>query len=163
KAAWGSTSGQIRPIPLAEVKSDTESRKLTGIQELDRVLGGGVVPGALTLLGGDPGIGKSTLLLAALDRLSALGPALYVTGEGDRGAPFRILRAHKNRFGSTNEIGVFEMKSGGLAEVPDPSSLFLAERPEGASGSVVTASLSGTRTLLVEIQALVAPTGYGTA
>ena len=83
--------------------------------------------------------------------------------EGDRGHPFRILRAHKNRFGSTNEIGVFEMKSGGLMEVLDPSSLFLSERPEGASGSVVTASVSGTRPLLVELQALVAPTGYGTA
>ena len=80
-----------------------------------------------------------------------------------RGHPFRILRAHKNRFGSTNELGVFEMKAGGLAEVRDPSSLFLAERPVGASGSAVTASLSGTRPLLVEIQALVAPTGYGTA
>jgi DNA repair protein RadA/Sms len=83
--------------------------------------------------------------------------------EGDRGHPFRVLRAHKNRFGSTNEIGVFEMKSAGLAEVLDPSSLFLSERPLGAAGSVVTASLSGTRPLLVEVQALVAPTGYGTA
>ncbi|MFN7135209.1 MAG: magnesium chelatase domain-containing protein, partial [Myxococcales bacterium] len=83
--------------------------------------------------------------------------------EGDGGQPFRVLRAHKNRFGSTNEIGVFEMKAAGLAEVADPSSLFLAERPADAAGSVVTASLSGTRPLLVELQALVAPTGYGTA
>ncbi|MBS2032950.1 MAG: DNA repair protein RadA [Deltaproteobacteria bacterium] len=276
RPAWGSSGTSSRPVPLADVKADSESRRLTGIQELDRVLGGGVVPGALVLLGGDPGIGKSTLLLAALDKLAALGPALYVTGEeslrqtkmraerlgvdsprlslfaetdadkilqaaegqklaalaidsiqtmflpelgsapgsigqvrevagrlmafakrtetptfivghvtkdgaiagprvlehmvdtvlyfeGDRGHPYRILRAHKNRFGSTNEIGVFEMKAGGLAEVSDPSSLFLAERPIGASGSVVTASLSGTRPLLVELQALVAPTGYGTA
>jgi DNA repair protein RadA/Sms len=276
RVAWGSGGTQTKPIPIVDVRADHEARRLTGIQELDRVLGGGVVPGALTLLGGDPGIGKSTLLLAALDKLAALGSALYVTGEeslrqtkmraerlglshkslhlfaetdaekillaaegqkfsalaidsiqtmflpelgsapgsigqvrevagrlmafakrtetptflighvtkdgaiagprvlehmvdtvlyfeGDRGHPFRILRAHKNRFGSTNEIGVFEMKSGGLAEVPDPSSLFLAERPVGASGSVVTASVSGTRPLLVEIQALVAPTGYGTA
>jgi DNA repair protein RadA/Sms len=83
--------------------------------------------------------------------------------EGERGHPFRILRAHKNRFGSTNEIGVFEMKGSGLAEVPDPSSLFLSERPKGASGSVVTSTLNGTRPILVEVQALVAPTGYGTA
>src|SRR5262249_21765069 len=77
--------------------------------------------------------------------------------------PFRILRAHKNRFGSTNEIGVFEMKGTGLEEVADPSALFLAERPAGKPGSTVTATLSGTRPLLVEGQALVAPTGYGTA
>jgi DNA repair protein RadA/Sms len=83
--------------------------------------------------------------------------------EGERGHPFRILRAHKNRFGSTNEIGVFEMKGQGLVEVEDPSALFLAERPVGKSGSVVTATLNGTRPLLVEVQALVAPTGYGTA
>ena len=83
--------------------------------------------------------------------------------EGERGHPFRILRAHKNRFGSTNEIGVFEMKGSGLAEVPDPSALFLSERPKGASGSVVTSTLNGTRPILVEVQALVAPTGYGTA
>src|SRR6476620_5065415 len=83
--------------------------------------------------------------------------------EGERGHPFRVLRAHKNRFGSTNEIGVFEMKGAGLVEVDDPSALFLAERPLGKSGSVVTATVSGTRPLLVEVQALVAPTGYGTA
>jgi DNA repair protein RadA/Sms len=83
--------------------------------------------------------------------------------EGERGHPFRILRAHKNRFGSTNEIGVFEMKGLGLVEVADPSALFLAERPVGKSGSVVTSTLNGTRPLLVEVQALVAPTGYGTA
>jgi DNA repair protein RadA/Sms len=276
RPAWGSSTNQARPVPLREVKAEAETRRLTAISELDRVLGGGVVPGALTLLGGDPGIGKSTLLLVALDRLAALGPALYVTGEeslrqtkmradrlgvaspglslyaetdaekilkaaeekplsalaidsiqtmflpelgsapgsiaqvrevagrlmafakrtetptflighvtkdgaiagprvlehmvdtvlyfeGDAGHPFRILRAHKNRFGSTNELGVFEMKGGGLTEVADPSSLFLAERPAGASGSIVTASMSGTRPLLVELQALVAPTGYGTA
>jgi DNA repair protein RadA/Sms len=83
--------------------------------------------------------------------------------EGERGHCFRILRAHKNRFGSTNEIGVFEMKGSGLAEVTDPSALFLAERPLGKPGSVVTSTLNGTRPLLVEVQALVAPTGYGTA
>jgi DNA repair protein RadA/Sms len=83
--------------------------------------------------------------------------------EGERGHAFRILRAHKNRFGSTDEIGVFEMKGSGLTEVEDPSALFLAERPAGQAGSTVTATVSGTRPLLVEVQALVAPTGYGTA
>jgi DNA repair protein RadA/Sms len=275
---WGS-SGASRPIPLHEVEARDEDRLRTGIAELDRVLGGGLVPGALVLLGGDPGIGKSTLLLAALDRLAlacADRPVLYVSGEesarqvklradrlGCRAAnlsvlaetdaekvlraaealapaaiavdsiqtqylpelqsapgtvtqirevaarfmalakttetpvflvghvtkdgaiagprvlehmvdtvlyfegggahPYRVLRAHKNRFGSASEIGVFEMKAGGLAEVPNPSALFLAERPADAPGSAVAAVLSGTRTVLVEIQALVAPTGYGTA
>jgi DNA repair protein RadA/Sms len=276
RPAWGSSGGAGRPVRLVDVNAESEDRMLTHIGELDRVLGGGVVAGTLILLGGDPGIGKSTLLLAALDRLSSQGPTLYVTGEeslrqtrmraerlgvaspnlhllaetdadkvlalaeqlqpralavdsiqtlflselgsapgtisqvrevagrlmafakrsdtptfivghvtkdgaiagprvlehmvdtvlyfeGDRGHPFRVLRAHKNRFGSTNEIGVFEMKSAGLSEVLDPSSLFLAERPKDAAGSVVTASLSGTRPLLVEVQALVAPAGYGTA
>jgi DNA repair protein RadA/Sms len=260
------------------VEASEEARVKTGIGELDRVLGGGVVPGALILLGGDPGIGKSTLLLAALDRLAANDPdrpILYVSGEesarqvkmradrlgvtarnlhllpetdaikvlhaaealrpaalaidsiqtmylpelasapgtvsqirevtarlmafakttetptflvghvtkdgaiagprvlehmvdtvlyfeGGGAHPYRLLRAHKNRFGSASEIGVFEMKSGGLAEVPNPSALFLAERPEEAPGSAVTAAQNGTRTLLVEVQALVAPAGYGT-
>jgi len=83
--------------------------------------------------------------------------------EGDRGGPYRVLRAHKNRFGSTNEIGVFEMRETGLVEVPDPSSVLLAERPRGSSGSVVTAGMSGTRPVLCEVQALVAPASYGTA
>lgn len=276
RPAWGTGGGGGAPVALADVHAEEEARRLTGIEELDRVLGGGVVPGSLVLLGGDPGIGKSTLLLAAVDRLSGGGPVLYVSGEeslrqtkmraerlgvkgaalhlfaetdasrvlaaakelkpvvlvvdsiqtmflpelgsapgslgqvrevagrlmayakqsgvptflvghvtkdgsiagprvlehmvdtvlyfeGERGHPFRILRAHKNRFGSTNEIGVFEMKAGGLMEVKDPSALFLAERPAGKAGSVVTCTLSGTRPLLVEVQALVAPTGYGTA
>jgi DNA repair protein RadA/Sms len=276
RPAWGASGGGTKPVLLHEVTSDQEDRQHTGIAELDRVLGGGVVAGSLILLGGDPGIGKSTLLLTALDRLAKKGPVLYVTGEeslrqtkmradrlgvssqrvhlfaetnadlilaaaetlapaamvldsiqtlflpdlgsapgsisqvrevagrvmafakrtgvatflvghvtkdgsiagprvlehmvdtvlyfeGERGHPFRILRAHKNRFGSTNEIGVFEMKGHGLAEVADPSALFLAERPVGKSGSVVTSSLNGSRPLLVEVQALVAPTGYGTA
>jgi DNA repair protein RadA/Sms len=85
---------------------------------------------------------------------------LYFEGGGAH--PYRVLRAHKNRFGSASEIGVFEMKAGGLAEVPNPSALFLAERPQDAPGSAVTAVLSGTRTVLVEIQALVAPTAFGT-
>ena len=269
-------SSRPRPTLLREIAAETDGRELTGIQELDRVLGGGVVRGSLVLLGGDPGIGKSTLLLSAMDRLSRSGPALYASGEeslsqtkmradrlnvssanlhvfaetdaekilaaaesmkpaalavdsiqtmylpelgsapgsiaqvrevsarliafakrtgvptfivghvtkdgsiagprvlehmvdtvlyfeGERGHCFRILRAHKNRFGSTNEIGVFEMKGSGLAEVADPSALFLAERPLGKPGSVVTSTLNGTRPLLVEVQALVAPTGYGTA
>ena len=276
RPAWGASTAQSKPVKLKDVISEADERRKTGIAELDRVLGGGVVEGSLVLLGGDPGIGKSTLLLAALERLSQKAPTLYVSGEeslkqtrmradrlgvksdnlhlfaetdaeriltaaealkpcalvvdsiqtmflpelgsapgsisqvrevagrlmafakrtgvptflvghvtkegsiagprvlehmvdtvlyfeGERGHPFRILRAHKNRFGSTNEIGVFEMKGFGLAEVPDPSALFLSERPAGQSGSVVTSTLNGTRPLLVEVQALVAPTGYGTA
>jgi DNA repair protein RadA/Sms len=85
---------------------------------------------------------------------------LYFEGGGAH--PYRVLRAHKNRFGSASEIGVFEMKAGGLAEVPNPSALFLSERPQGAPGSAVAAALSGTRTLLVEVQALVSPTSFGT-
>jgi DNA repair protein RadA/Sms len=246
-----------------------------GIAELDRVLGGGVVPGSFILIGGDPGIGKSTLLLQAADRLARCGPVLYVTAEesirqvklrgerlgvsadplfllaetsleaifdrvkelkpaflvvdsiqtiftgalesapgsvsqvrecagrlmhlakgegiptfivghvtkdgaiagprvlehmvdtvlyfeGDPGHPYRILRAVKNRFGSTNEIGVFEMKEAGLAEVANPSELFLAERPEGAAGSAVVPSLEGSRPILVELQALVSGASFGT-
>jgi DNA repair protein RadA/Sms len=276
RAAWSAASGASRPVKLVDVEAAAEERQRTGIRELDRVLGGGVVAGSLVLLGGDPGIGKSTLVLAAVARLAAAGPVLYVSGEeslrqtkmradrlgvrapslhlfaetdaekvlaaaetlkpiavvidsiqtmflpelgsapgtlsqvrevagrlmgyakrsgvptflvghvtkdgsiagprvlehmvdtvlyfeGERGHPFRILRAHKNRFGSTNEIGVFEMKGAGLEEVADPSALFLAERPAGQPGSAVTATLSGTRPLLVEVQALVAPASYGTA
>jgi len=274
---WVQGNGS-KPIPLHEVEAGEESRRKTGIGELDRVLGGGVVPGSLILLGGDPGIGKSTLVLAALDRLARGEPGrpfLYVSGEesarqvklradrlgalaanlqvmaetdatrvlhaaealkpaavavdsiqtqylpelqsapgtvtqirevtarfmafakttetpvflvghvtkdgaiagprvlehmvdtvlyfeGGGAHPYRVLRAHKNRFGSASEIGVFEMKAGGLAEVQNPSALFLAERPLDAPGSAVAAVLNGTRTVLVEIQALVAPTGFGT-
>jgi DNA repair protein RadA/Sms len=274
---WGIATSP-KPIPLHEVEAGEEERQKTGIGEFDRVLGGGVVPGSLVLLGGDPGIGKSTLLIAALDRLALATPdrpVLYVSGEesarqmklradrlrvsaenlrvlaetdaqkvlraaetlrpaalavdsiqtqylpdlqsapgtvtqirevaarfmafakttetpvflvghvtkdgaiagprvlehmvdtvlyfeGGGAHPYRVLRAHKNRFGSASEIGVFEMKAGGLQEVPNPSALFLAERPEDAPGSAVTAVLNGTRTVLVEIQALVAPAGFGT-
>lgn len=263
-----------RPVPLPDVGADDAPRRPTGIGELDRVLGGGVVPGALTLIGGDPGIGKSTLLLMASGRLCGLGPVLYVSGEesllqiklraerlgiseaglhvlaetdgqrilaeaermvpaalvvdsiqtlhlpevasapgsvtqvremtglllgfakrtgvptflvghvtkdgsiagprvlehmvdtvlyfeGDRSHAYRILRAHKNRFGSVAEIGVFEMRKEGLVEVPDPSAIFLAERPEGAPGSTVAASVSGSRPVLVEIQALVSQSASG--
>jgi len=277
RPAWGAGGSGKAPVPIGSIEGDEAARIRTGIGELDRVLGGGVVPGALTLLGGDPGIGKSTLLLAALDRLARKsdGPVLYVSGEeslrqtklrgdrlgasaknllllaetdaekvlehaeriapralavdsiqtlylpdlgsapgtvtqvrevagrlmafakrtdtptfvvghvtkdgsiagprilehmvdtvlyfeGDASHTFRILRSHKNRFGSTNELGVFEMRSSGLDEVADPSALFLAERPAGQPGSVVTATVTGTRPLLVEVQALVAPTQYGT-
>ncbi len=263
------------PVRLSEVCAREEDRESCGISELDRVFGGGVVPGSFSLLGGDPGIGKSTLLLQAMANLSAAGPALYVTAEesahqvklrgerlkvvapdlyllsetnleavmeqvrqlkprflaidsiqtvstsslesapgsvsqvrecaarlmrqakgeglstflvghvtkdgaiagprvlehmvdtvlyfeGDSGNPYRILRAVKNRFGSTNEIGVFEMKEGGLAEVPNPSELFLAERPRGVSGSVVIPALEGSRPILVELQSLVSTSSYGT-
>jgi DNA repair protein RadA/Sms len=263
------------PEPITAVTPLSEERSTSGIGELDRVLGGGVVPGSVVLIGGDPGIGKSTLVLQALAHLATRGPALYVSGEespqqikmradrlgiaepgllvlaetsveavldhtqavqplvlavdsiqtvfteqlgsapgsigqvresaaqivqfakrhglasilvghvtkegafagprvlehmvdtvlyfeGDRGHSFRILRAVKNRFGSTNEIGVFEMKESGLQAVANPSALFLAERPVDVPGSVVVASIEGTRPILVELQALVSPSSLGT-
>jgi len=264
-------SGGMEPILLNEIQARDEDRFVTKIGELDRVLGGGIVPGSVVLIGGDPGIGKSTLVLQMLRQVSELrGKALYVTGEespaqikmraqrlgvkaehlyvlaetsldeiiraadglepqvlvvdsvqtvftselpsapgsvgqvrevsgrlmihakktgmptflighvtkdgaiagprvlehivdtvlyfeGDKGHSFRILRAVKNRFGSTNEIGVFEMKESGLAEVANPSEIFLAERPADATGSVVVSSLEGSRPILAELQALVAP------
>jgi len=262
--------------PVTQVASEGEPRLTTGVGELDRVLGGGVVPGSVVLVGGDPGIGKSTLMLQVAGHLCRRGTVLYVSGEeaphqvgmraerlgakdprllvlaethleaiaarideirpravildsiqtaytsriesapgsvsqirevaaalialakarsiptflvghvtkegaiagprvlehmvdtvlyfeGDRGHAFRVVRAVKNRFGATNEIGVFEMKAEGLVEVPNPSALFLAERPEGATGSVVVPSITGTRPILVEVQALVSPASYGTA
>src|SRR5262250_1665494 len=268
--------GAARPEPITALTPASEERSTSGIGELDRVLGGGVVPGAVVLIGGDPGIGKSTLVLQALAELAARGPALYVSGEespqqikmradrlgiaapqllvlaetsveavleharalqpvvlavdsiqtvfteqlgaapgsigqvresaaqlvqfakrhglatvlvghvtkegafagprvlehmvdtvlyfeGDRGHSFRILRAVKNRFGSTNEIGVFDMKEDGLQPVANPSALFLAERPVDVPGSAVIASMEGTRPILVELQALVSPSSLGTA
>jgi len=259
------------PILLGDIQARDEDRFVTKIGELDRVLGGGIVAGSVVLIGGDPGIGKSTLVLQMLRQVSELrGKALYVSGEespaqikmraqrlgvktenlyvlaetqleeiihaadglqpqvlvidsvqtmfttelpsapgsvgqvrevsgrlmihakktgmptflighvtkdgaiagprvlehivdtvlyfeGDKGHSFRILRAVKNRFGSTNEIGVFEMKESGLAEVANPSEIFLAERPADATGSVVVSSLEGSRPILAELQALVAP------
>lgn len=266
----GAVSSLDKPRPIGEVEVDHAPRMPTGIRELDRVLGGGLVPGSLVLLGGDPGIGKSTLLLQALDGLARGGRrVLYVSGEesvqqtalragrlgarsrdlhvlaetelervlkeaeamrpavlavdsvqtmhsaaldsipgslgqvretagrlltfaktrgvpvllvghvtkdgalagpktlehvvdcvlyfeGERTHNYRVLRTTKNRFGSTNELGVFEMRAEGLGEVANPSALFLAERPLGAPGSVVVASVEGSRPILVEIQALVA-------
>jgi DNA repair protein RadA/Sms len=283
--AFGSVEETVAPpkglralsavVSIDQVPTGSGKRDKTGIGELDRALGGGLVPGGVVLLAGDPGIGKSTLLLSALDRLARTSrPVLYVSGEeslqqirlrgerlnalspslllaaetdaevaldharrikprvlaidsiqtlclravesaagsvtqvrevghrltafaketgtpviivghvtkegsiagprvlehlvdtvlffeGDRSHAYRVLRAHKNRFGSTNEIGVFEMKSEGLVEVPNPSALFLAERPKDASGSCVTAVMNGSRPLLVEVQALVADSSSG--
>ncbi|HEV8307583.1 MAG TPA: DNA repair protein RadA [Methylomirabilota bacterium] len=272
----GMAVSAVRPVRLAEVSAGDAARVGTGIAEFDRVLGGGLVAGSLVLIGGDPGVGKSTLLLAACRALAeAAGPVLYVSGEesaaqvklradrlglgakdlfvlaetaveaieahvatlaprvlmvdsiqtvhlaelesapgsvsqvrecggrlmtlaktrglavflvghvtkegalagprvlehlvdtvlyfeGERHAAFRILRAVKNRFGSTNEIGVFEMTDRGLCEVRNPSAVFLAERPRGAPGSVIVVSLEGTRPLLLELQALVSPAHFGT-
>ena len=271
-------AGRGRRIELTGLASadPPQPRALSGIGELDRVLGGGLVPASAILVGGDPGIGKSTLLLQAAARFSIFAPAIYVSGEeaaaqvrmragrlgltgaplrlaaetslrdilttleaerpalavidsiqtvwadhvdsapgsvaqvraaahelvtfakrrgtavvlvghvtkdgqiagprvvehmvdtvlyfeGERGHQFRILRAVKNRFGPADEIGVFEMTGAGLAEVANPSALFLSERGAHASGSAVFAGIEGTRPLLVEIQALVAPTALGTA
>jgi DNA repair protein RadA/Sms len=264
-----------RPMPLAEAIAEQEERRPVGCAEFDRVLGGGIVPGSLALLGGDPGVGKSTLLLQVArayavawdevlyvsaeesarqvtmraSRLGALCPELYVLSEtdleailahvhamrpglvvidsiqtissaavgsapgsvaqtractheimrmakalgvavflvghvnkqgalagpkvlehavdvvlefaGERHTSFRLLRAAKNRYGSTHELGVFHMSDRGLEEVPNPSAVFLAERPSGAPGSAVVACMEGTRPVLVEIQALVGPAPFG--
>lgn len=263
-----------RIVRLNDVTADDDTRVTTGIRELDRVLGGGIVPGSLVLVGGDPGIGKSTLLLQVCQRLAGEKKVLYISGEesqaqiklranrmgefaqglyllcetnleiirgviekerpelviidsiqtmysedvssapgsvsqvrestnvfmqlakglcipifivghvtkegtvagprvlehmvdtvlyfeGDRHASYRILRAVKNRFGSTNEIGVFEMRQAGLEEVENPSEYMLSGRPEQASGSVVACSMEGTRPILIEIQALVCHSNFG--
>ena len=263
------------PLPIDAIPSDEQDRLKTGIAEIDRVLGGGIVGGSAILIGGDPGIGKSTLLLQVMQNLAAAGlTALYVSGEesarqiklrgarigassanlmvlvevslenilrhindmhpeivvidsiqtvyssalssapgsvsqireasgkliltakktgiplflighvtkegsiagpkilehmvdtvlyfeGDSGHSFRIIRNVKNRYGPTNEIGVFEMRDRGLIEISNPSALFLAERPKGAAGSVVVPSMEGTRPLLVEIQSLVTENTFG--
>ena len=273
----GRLPDEKKPVPvlISEISLDDEDRLTVGIGELDRVLGGGIVPGSLTLVGGDPGIGKSTLLLQVCKHLSDKGSdVLYVSGEeslkqiklratrigqmndhlkllcatnlediceqikrskaavavidsiqtmysdnleaaagsvsqvreatailmrmakeqgvsvfivghvtkegtvagprvlehmvdtvlyfeGDRHASYRILRAVKNRFGSTNEMGVFEMKNEGLIEVPNPSEYMLSGRPVGSSGAVVSCAIEGTRPILIEIQALVSRTNFG--
>ncbi|WP_081106000.1 DNA repair protein RadA [Streptococcus gordonii] len=270
------TGEKTRPMKLAEVTSIDVNRTKTEMDEFNRVLGGGVVPGSLVLIGGDPGIGKSTLLLQVSTQLSQQGTVLYVSGEesaeqiklraerlgdidsefylyaetnmqnirteiekikpdfliidsiqtvmspeissvqgsvsqvrevtaelmqlaktnniatfivghmtkegtlagprtlehmvdtvlyfeGERQHTFRILRAVKNRFGSTNEIGIFEMQSGGLVEVVNPSEVFLEERLDGATGSSIVVTMEGTRPILAEVQALVTPTMFGNA
>ena len=262
------------PSKLSEIVTNDEVRTLTGIGELDRVLGGGIVTGSLVLVGGDPGIGKSTLLLQMCKQLAEAGKdVLYVSGEesvkqikmradrlgtfqkelfllsetdldivtevigrkkpeiviidsiqtmyreeigsapgsvsqvrettstlmrlakslpvsifivghvtkegvvagprvlehmvdtvlyfeGDGGASYRFLRGVKNRFGSTDEIGVFEMRGNGLVEVPNPSEYMLAGKPKQAPGSIVVCSIEGTRPILIEVQALVCQTNF---
>lgn len=261
-------------VALSQVNTDEQKRFQTGMKELDRVLGGGIVPGSLVLVGGDPGIGKSTLLLQVCQKLAKERQVLYISGEeslsqiklranrmgdfsdnmklfcetnlgtirdviekkqpefvvidsiqtmyseevssapgsvsqvrestnvfmqlakglgitifivghvtkegtvagprvlehmvdtvlyfeGDRYASYRILRSVKNRFGSTNEIGVFEMTDKGLREVSNPSEYMLSGKPEGASGSVVACTMEGTRPMLLEVQALVCRTNFG--
>ncbi len=274
KAAKFAPVGMSRtPQKLTEVSVDTETRFSTGMQELDRVLGGGAVCGSLVLVGGAPGIGKSTLLLQICNSLCAERKVLYVSGEesekqlklraqrlgvapdqlyvisetrltdvletvdslqpdiliidsvqtmyreenesspgsvsqvkdctmalmqlskaqgitvfvvghinkdgaiagpkvlehmvdcvlyfeGDPNSSYRLLRAAKNRFGSTNEIGVFEMADSGLVEVPNPSQMLLEGRPEGASGTCVACVMEGTRPVLAEVQALVARSSF---
>ncbi len=269
------SDGKSQPQPIINVQASEQERLKSGIEEFDRVLGGGAVPGSVALVGGDPGIGKSTLLLQVTDKLSQkYGTVLYVSGEesaaqtklradrlgvkspelyilcetdvdaierhiaklsprvvvldsiqtiykpdlqstpgnvaqvrestamltyiaksqaipifivghmtksgmiagpkvmehmvdtvlyleGDAYHLYRILRAVKNRFGSTNEIGVFEMRETGLVEITNPSEMLLSERQEDVSGSVVVPILEGTRPILLELQALVAPANFG--
>jgi DNA repair protein RadA/Sms len=266
---------KIAPTPLGEVDIQDEDRVKTGLKEFDRVVGGGIVKGSVILVGGDPGIGKSTLLLQISEKIaSGYDKVLYITGEeslkqiklraerlkmipdrihiltetnldlilevlrqdipfmvvvdsiqttytqnlestpgsisqirecahnlinfaketgssvflvghvtkdgsiagpkvlehmvdtvlyfeGEKNHIYRILRTVKNRFGSTNEIGIFQMQEDGLGEVENPSLLFLSERARNISGSVVVCSLEGTRPLLLELQALVSPSSYG--
>jgi DNA repair protein RadA/Sms len=265
-----------KPVPFNSIEAQDNVREITGIEEFDRVLGGGIVPGSLVLIGGEPGIGKSTLLSQVADKLNAVyGSVLYVSGEeserqiklrgerlginpaglyllsettleriieeieklqpqaiiidsvqtifseklesapgsvsqvrevagqflllaknltvpvflighvtkegmiagpkalehivdtvlyfeGERHHNHRILRAAKNRFGAANELGIFEMTGRGLIGVANPSQVFLSERPIGASGSAVVAAMEGTRPILVEIQALVSSSKFGT-
>lgn len=275
KSGLGSGLGKSEPVQLSSIEIQEDDRVLTHIEELDRVLGGGIVPGSMVLVGGDPGIGKSTLLLQVCRELTAkqhkvlyisgeeslrqiklrarrigefndrllllcetnleavrstiertrpemvvidsiqtmyndqvssapgsvsqvrestgvlmqiakgMGISMFIVGhvtkdgsvagprvlehmvdtvlyfEGDRQVAYRILRSVKNRFGSTNEIGVFEMQEKGLIEVKNPSQAMLNGRPTDASGSVVVCSIEGTRPILIEIQALVTRTNFG--
>ena len=272
----GFSQRNVSAIPFTDIESQDDVRIPSGVTEFDRVLGGGIVPGTLVLIGGDPGIGKSTLLLQVADKLSAASAlVLYVSGEeserqiklrgerlavdaknvyllpetnlenivkeierlkpgavivdsiqtvfssvidsapgsvsqvrevahqfltlaktrgvpiflighitkegsiagpkilehivdtvlyfeGERHHNHRIVRAVKNRFGAANEVGVFEMTGAGLMPVANPSQMFLQERPQNVAGSIVNACMEGTRPLLVEIQALVSGTKYGT-
>lgn len=263
-----------KPEKLIELKVENEDRINTGIVELNRVLGGGIVKGSLVLFGGDPGIGKSTLLIQTSGKISEENKVLYITGEestaqlkmradrlkinsenlyimsetdldiiianientkpdiviidsiqtifspniesapgsvsqvreatsifmkiaktrniaimivghvtkdgsiagprvlehmvdtvlyfeGERHNTYRVLRGVKNRFGSTNEIGIFEMKQEGLVEVKNPSEILISSRPKNTEGSIVIPSLEGTRPMLIEVQALVSPTPFG--
>lgn len=266
--------GDAKPVSINDISIENEERYSSGIKEMDRVLGGGLVQGSLVLVGGDPGIGKSTLLLQVCEKIKFESKILYVSGEesvkqikiradrlgikkqnllmvsetsfksierlidnerpglviidsiqtvfnedltaapgsvsqvrdvtagfmriakgwgitlvivghvtkegaiagprvlehmvdtvlyfeGERHLSYRVLRAVKNRFGSTNEIGIFEMRDVGLVEVENPSMMMLTERPENVPGSVVVSSVEGTRPMLIEIQALVCPTSFG--
>lgn len=275
KAAKQITTGAVKVSRVSEISVEEQSRMSTGFLELDRVLGGGIVAGSLVLVGGDPGIGKSTLLLQVCQNLSktkkkilyisgeeslqqiklraermgdftetlallcetsldiiqevirqekpevviidsiqtmynenvssapgsvsqvrestavlmqiakGMGISIFIVGhvtkegvvagprvlehmvdtvlyfEGDRYAAYRIIRGVKNRFGSTNEIGVFEMRDTGLAEVANPSEYMLSGKPKGASGSVVACSVEGSRPILLEIQALICRSNLG--
>ncbi len=267
-------SGRVRAQKLREIDPHGEVRTSTGMKELDRVLGGGIVKGGLMLIGGDPGIGKSTLLLQICEHIGQTRKILYVSGEesaaqiklradrlgvesenlsllcetdlstvlaamqteapelmivdsiqtmnlaevasspgsvtqvrectsaimraakamdlpvfvvghvnkdgaiagpkvmehivdcvlyfeGDRNSSYRLLRCAKNRYGSTNEIGVFEMRDRGLAQVENPSQMLLSGRPKGVSGTCVSCTIEGTRPLLAEVQGLVTPSGFG--
>ena len=213
--------GISRAVAVKDVVFEDEQRYHTGLGELDRVLGGGIVKGSIVLLGGDPGIGKSTILLQVCQFIGETCTILYVSGEeltqsspgsitqvrectnalmhtakdmeipillvghvnkdgaiagpkvlehivdavlffeGDRNMSYRILRAVKNRYGSTNEIGVFEMRDTGLCEVPNPSMMLLSGRPKNVSGSCVACIMEGTRPILAEVQGLVTPTCFG--
>ena len=263
-------------LKLKNVETNNYERYKTGYAELDRVLGGGLVQGSLVLLGGEPGIGKSTLILQLCDKVKVNGPILYVSGEesgaqiklradrlgidndnilflgetsmtlidqaidenkpslviidsiqtiysdditaapgsvsqvrevtakimmtckkqnittiiighvtkdgniagprvlehmvdavlyieGERFFSYRVLRGAKNRFGSTNEVGIFEMREEGMCEIENPSDIMISDRAGNPSGSVIVATLEGTRTMLIEVQALVTPTAYGMA
>ena len=143
-----------RPVPLSEVREEHFERISSGMEELDTVLGGGIVPGSLVLIGGDPGIGKSTLLTEVSAHLSN-----YF--EGEKEDSYKILRAYKNRFGSVQEVGVFEMTGEGIFGVSDYSDIFLSENRGEAAGSCVTPSETGNRCMMVEIQTLMAKSAYG--
>ncbi len=273
-AAASAPAGRVTPQKLREIDPHGEVRTSTGMKELDRVLGGGIVKGGLMLIGGDPGIGKSTLLLQICEHVGQTRKILYVSGEesaaqiklradrlgvesdnlsllcetdlgtvlaamqaespdlmivdsiqtmnlaevssspgsvtqvrectsaimraakavdlpvfvvghvnkdgaiagpkvmehivdcvlyfeGDRNSSYRLLRCAKNRYGSTNEIGVFEMRDRGLAQVENPSQMLLSGRPKGVSGTCVSCTVEGTRPLLAEVQGLVCPSGFG--
>lgn len=274
RATYSTGRNSVSPKPLSQIESEDEARISTGLTELDRVLGGGLVTGSLVLVGGDPGIGKSTLLLQICEYIGKTKKVLYVSGEesqrqiklraerlgittenlkvysetdtssitdcifkerpdvlivdsvqtmynpeissapgnitqirdlaanlmriakeesiavflvghvtkegsiagpkvlehivdcvlyfeGERHQSYRILRAVKNRFGSTNEIGVFEMSGNGLEEIPNPSLALLSGRPDDTPGSCIVCTMEGTRPVLAEVQALVTPTSFG--